>query len=762
MSKVLFKLCALFVLLSNPVSGQVLNVIEVATFIPATGAFSVTGTDGADSIFITVTDNIVEVSGVGSGVNADEVTTIFVRGLGGDDLIDLSRVLASDFTGMLTPEGLTVEGAITIEGGSGGDTIFGSGLDDIIRGGAGDDLICGDQLVGNQDGLVLGFVEETDVLGLSNNDRTKDAHIADIDNDGDLDIFDANSNVELMEPGRPERTSDAIVIRFNDGEGAFAVHEIIPILPENGGVDTRTTYDADLVDLNRDGYPDLIRTQGDEVCVYLNQKEGDDPTEPVWFNLDRSDPENSPFIHVPGGMPDDIAVGDLNNDGHLDFAIARRSLGGVQVYLNDIVANTDDDDETLFLVGPLLFFFGSTHDVFFVDAEGDGDLDVVLVNEGEDDSQLFLNRLIDDSDPGFTFEFDGQTFQSAVSGASADFNGDGLDDLIFTGARESSVYLNGPAGEFLDHEILDNSSDAFIYDVEIGDIDNDGLLDAVSPRALGTGTARVWLNNGVADNNVFLGFSSFGDVDPFDGLSRGVLLSADFIDYDLDGDLDVYIAGDDVGRSPNQFFVNTLIQYGNDHLEGGPGADTIFGGAGNDAIFGGVARVIGDVDLDGEVTFLDIRPFIDVLTRGDYQFEADVDRNGVIDFFDVAPLILLIQNGAGFVDGNDILVGGAGADEITGGAGDDTFFGFRAAIGDVNLDGEVNFFDILPFVEVQRAGTYQFEADVDGNRVVNFLDIASLIDLLSSARSQPLLRDGADDTLNFDEGDNDILFDDDE
>ena len=123
----------------------------------------------------------------------------------------------------------------------------------------------------------------------------------------------------------------------------------------------------------------------------------------------------------------------------------------------------------------------------------------------------------------------------------------------------------------------------------------------------------------------------------------------------------------------------------------------------------------------------------------------------------------MIKNSDALVDGNDILVGGAGADEITGGAGDDTFFGFRAAVGDVNLDGEVNFFDIPPFIVVQQSGAYRFEADVDGNRVVDFLDIPPFIDLLSSLPSdQPLLRDGADDTLNFDEGDNDILFDDDE
>ena len=50
---------------------------------------------------------------------------------------------------------------------------------------------------------------------------------------------------------------------------------------------------------------------------------------------------------------------------------------------------------------------------------------------------------------------------------------------------------------------------------------------------------------------------------------------------------------------------------------------------------------------------------------------------------------------------------------------------------DVNMDGEVNFLDISPFISVLSSGTFQAEADCDENGVVNFLDISPFIAVLS-------------------------------
>ena len=49
--------------------------------------------------------------------------------------------------------------------------------------------------------------------------------------------------------------------------------------------------------------------------------------------------------------------------------------------------------------------------------------------------------------------------------------------------------------------------------------------------------------------------------------------------------------------------------------------------------------LLGDVNLDEAVDFLDIAPFINVLSGGEYQAEADCDRNGVVNFLDISAFI---------------------------------------------------------------------------------------------------------------------------
>ena len=53
--------------------------------------------------------------------------------------------------------------------------------------------------------------------------------------------------------------------------------------------------------------------------------------------------------------------------------------------------------------------------------------------------------------------------------------------------------------------------------------------------------------------------------------------------------------------------------------------------------------LLGDVNLDGEVNFLDISPFIVVLSTGVFQAEADVDQSGNVDFLDISPFIAVLS-----------------------------------------------------------------------------------------------------------------------
>ena len=51
---------------------------------------------------------------------------------------------------------------------------------------------------------------------------------------------------------------------------------------------------------------------------------------------------------------------------------------------------------------------------------------------------------------------------------------------------------------------------------------------------------------------------------------------------------------------------------------------------------------LGDVNQDGIVNFLDISPFIAILSSGGFQAGADTNQDGAVNFLDISPLIALL------------------------------------------------------------------------------------------------------------------------
>jgi len=56
------------------------------------------------------------------------------------------------------------------------------------------------------------------------------------------------------------------------------------------------------------------------------------------------------------------------------------------------------------------------------------------------------------------------------------------------------------------------------------------------------------------------------------------------------------------------------------------------------------AILLGDVNQDGVVNFLDIVPFIALLSTSDYRAEADVNEDGEVTFLDIVPFIALLSS----------------------------------------------------------------------------------------------------------------------
>ena len=58
-----------------------------------------------------------------------------------------------------------------------------------------------------------------------------------------------------------------------------------------------------------------------------------------------------------------------------------------------------------------------------------------------------------------------------------------------------------------------------------------------------------------------------------------------------------------------------------------------------------VSVLLGDVNMDSTIDFLDIAPFVAVLLSEDFKAEADVNQSGDVDFLDISPFVALLTGG---------------------------------------------------------------------------------------------------------------------
>lgn len=135
----------------------------------------------------------------------------------------------------------------------------------------------------------------------------------------------------------------------------------------------------------------------------------------------------------------------------------------------------------------------------------------------------------------------------AAGGAAGDFDNDGDQDLFILGGSGSfdHLYINDGTGHFTDQGAaagIDRTHRG--TGVAVGDYDNDGDLD-VYVTSIGLAEANSPGHNILWSNN---GDGTFTDVTAIAGVSTnnafsGDAFSASFGDYDLDGDLDLAVAG---------------------------------------------------------------------------------------------------------------------------------------------------------------------------------------------------------------------------
>ena len=136
--------------------------------------------------------------------------------------------------------------------------------------------------------------------------------------------------------------------------------------------------------------------------------------------------------------------------------------------------------------------------------------------------------------------------------------------------------------------------------------------------------------NGILDKYIdgkFVGRQEMNDTDPPLDIDRRFTLEESF---DLFSDENFETAG---GYINSLQFHDRILSAQEIAARGGPTASGI-------PAFGQ-----GDINLDGELNLLDVAPFVDLLTNGNFQPQADLNEDGTVDLLDVAPLVEILIGG---------------------------------------------------------------------------------------------------------------------
>ena len=256
----------------------------------------------------------------------------------------------------------------------------------------------------NGDGRFDALVGGVDVTGLPLLDPSFD--IGPINDDSRLDILTASS--------------EGLKVAFGNGSGFFAPFEVV----DEGG------YRAvALVDLNGDGELDAVgavpTTEGpDQAIALLGDGLGG------FTRVDSTDLPKDPYMAI---------VADFNGDAKPDVAFACRD--------SKTVAVTFLDDAGQFSNVSTMTLPGVTQGIRAADVDRDGDLDIVAASFSlTGGAVIFLN----DGEGQFTFDQQVGSFSDVPDVEAMDFNLDHWPDVLVPDAERDRVhiYLNDHLGGF--------------------------------------------------------------------------------------------------------------------------------------------------------------------------------------------------------------------------------------------------------------------------------------------------------------------------
>ncbi len=250
---------------------------------------------------------------------------------------------------------------------------------------------------------------------------------------------------------------------------------------------------------------------------------------------------------LTGVYRSDAQWGDFDSDGDLDLVISGYTSPDVRV-----TKTYENQHGTLIFRQDLI---GVANDgsgnLAWGDYDGDGDLDLALAGYTDDEDRI---AHIYENDGEGNLTWDTQHALTGVSNASVtwgDYDNDGDLDLVITGhdgtQALSMLYRNDPPG-VLTPDASITLTGVYSGSADWADYDNDGDLDLILTGTKGAGVHRTIFY----ENDPVGTLTDIGSL----GLPQLCRSDAQWGDYDNDGDLDIAITGDGAGWCCSRVYRN--------------------------------------------------------------------------------------------------------------------------------------------------------------------------------------------------------------
>jgi hypothetical protein len=334
-----------------------------------------------------------------------------------------------------------------------------------------------------------------------------------------------------------------------------------------------------IADLTGDGLPEVVLTANmGGPRLYLNQGK---------FAF-RDVTERSGLRSAKGSWTTGVAIADVNGDGRLDIYLSKAGKGEPATRANELWINQGRDGEGVPTFEEMARQYGVADEGWttqsaFLDFDGDGDLDLFVVNNSPRPANSFGLRDTREAPSeyggGRLYRNDGEHFTDVTTAAGirttemafglgvvvSDVNGDGRPDIYVANDFFERDYLYVNRGDGTFSEALDRQMPVLSYasmGLDVADVDNDGWPDVYTTDMLPQDENRLKTTMQFEDWDVYQtkvrnGYhhqatrnmlqrnnrdGTFSDVGQLAGVSRtDWSWSALLVDLDLDGRKDIVV-----------------------------------------------------------------------------------------------------------------------------------------------------------------------------------------------------------------------------